>query len=396
MLYGLTDIARNMANLSSNSSRLRKNEFWSLDDVSFEIKKSESIGLIGANGSGKTTLLKLLNGIFWPDKGRISVRGNIGALIAVGAGFHPLLSGRENIYLNGAILGMGRREMKEKFDSIVDFSGIQNFLDTPVKFYSSGMFVRLGFAVAIHCDPDILLVDEVLAVGDINFQVKCINKMKELRQKGITTIYVSHDLNSVFLLCDKCIYLSKGRMLHFGETSVIINEYRKDSLAENAKPGTENRVRYGTKEIAIKQVGFLDHNGLPKTVFKRGESLLVKIRFEASGNIPKPEFSVGFSTEEGVLVSKATTRDHGFFIDHVSGVGEVRYTIRALPFNVGRYWVTIGSWDETGHIAYDHHEKLYEILIEDGLIANKIHERFGIVHVPAEWDISANGHPQGE
>src|SRR4030042_3217494 len=164
MLYGVQDIGRNMVGLSSRSDRLRKNEFWAVDDISFEVKRGETLGIIGPNGAGKTTLLKMLNGIFWPDKGKITMKGEFGALIEIGAGFHPLLTGRENIYINAAILGMKKKYVDEKFEDIIKFADIGDFIDTPVKFYSSGMFVRLGFAVAVHCEPDILLVDEVLAV----------------------------------------------------------------------------------------------------------------------------------------------------------------------------------------------------------------------------------------
>src|SRR3989338_2566431 len=195
MLYGMTDIGKNLIGLGSNSSVLRKNEFWAVEGISFEIKRGASFGLIGPNGSGKTTLLKMLNGIFWPDKGKITTRGRVGALIAVGAGFHPLLTGRENIYINAAILGMTKAEVSNKFDAIVDFADIGDFLDTPVKHYSSGMFVRLGFAIAVHSHSEILLVDEVLSVGDIKFQAKCMNKMKQLDRDGVTIIFVSHSLN---------------------------------------------------------------------------------------------------------------------------------------------------------------------------------------------------------
>ena len=197
MIYGVKDIGRNMFGLSSHSEKLRKNEFWAVDDVTFEIKKGETLGIIGANGSGKTTLLKMLNGIFWPDKGKIFVNGRVGALIQVGAGFHPMLTGRENVYINAAILGMSKKEVDEKFDDIVEFADIGNFLDTPVKFYSSGMFVRLGFAIAVHCEPNILLVDEVLAVGDEGFQNKCFNKIGELKKKETTTILVSHNMHII-------------------------------------------------------------------------------------------------------------------------------------------------------------------------------------------------------
>jgi lipopolysaccharide transport system ATP-binding protein len=177
MIYGIQDISRNMIGLSSRPGRLRPGEFWALDDVTFDIQRGETLGVVGPNGSGKTTLLKILNGIFWPDRGHVLIFGKVGALIEIGAGFHPLLTGRENIFVNGAILGMSRREVNDKFDRIVDFADIGDFLDAPVKHYSSGMYVRLGFAIAVHASLDILLVDEVLAVGDEGFQRKCFDKI---------------------------------------------------------------------------------------------------------------------------------------------------------------------------------------------------------------------------
>ena len=216
MSYGISDIGHNLLGLSSNSNELRKNEFWSVDDVSFEVKRGETLGLVGANGCGKTTMLKMINGIFWPDKGRITVRGRVGALMAVGACFNPLLTGRENVYIYGAILGLTKQEVDRKFDSIVDFSGIGDFLDSPVKNYSSGMYVRLGFAIAVHSHCDILLIDEILAVGDISFQSKCIDKIKELGKEGVTKVFVSHNFYAVEMLCQKSLYLNHGKILHYG------------------------------------------------------------------------------------------------------------------------------------------------------------------------------------
>jgi lipopolysaccharide transport system ATP-binding protein len=210
MIYGLTDIGRNLVGLKSRAEQLRKNEFWAVNDVSLEIKRGESFGFIGANGSGKTTLLKMLNGIFWPDKGRITVNGRVGALIAVGAGFHPMLTGRENVHINGAILGMSKKEVDQKFDDIVAFADIGDFLDAPVKHYSSGMYVRLGFAIAVHSDSDILLIDEVLAVGDKDFQVKCYQKMNEIRKKGTTIILVAHNEYTIREYTTRCLYLQNG------------------------------------------------------------------------------------------------------------------------------------------------------------------------------------------
>jgi len=193
MLYGARDIVFGSLGFGEPSEYLRAGEFWAVDRVSFEVRRGEALGIIGPNGSGKTTLLRMLNGIFMPDRGTIDIDGRVGGLIHVGAGFHPMLTGRENIYVNGAILGMTKKEIDRKFDAIVDFADIGDFLDAPVKQYSSGMYVRLGFAIAVHADPDILLVDEVLAVGDRDFSLKCYQKMKEIRERGTTIILVSHN-----------------------------------------------------------------------------------------------------------------------------------------------------------------------------------------------------------
>jgi len=227
MIYGMQDIVRNTLGMAAHSDRLRDGEFWALDDISFEVKRGECVGIIGANGSGKSTLLKLLNGIFLPDKGRIEIKGRCGALIEVGAGFHPMLTGRENVYINGAILGMSKKEIDRKFDEIVSFADIGDFIDSPVKHYSSGMYVRLGFAVAIQCEPDILLVDEVLAVGDAKFQRKCFAKMNELRQNGKTILFVSHDVNTVNQLCSETILLDHGAIVKQGNPRDITKLYHK-------------------------------------------------------------------------------------------------------------------------------------------------------------------------
>jgi len=386
MVYGLIDIGRNLIGMSSHPDRLRKNEFWAVNDVSLEVKKGETLGIIGPNGSGKTTLLKMLNGIFWPDKGKITVKGKVGALIAVGAGFHNQLSGRENIYVNGAILGMSKKETDQKFDAIVDFADIGDFLDTPVKHYSSGMHVRLGFAIAVHSDSNILLVDEILAVGDINFQAKCMKKMKEIQKKGTTIIFISHNLNSVQLMCDKAIYINKGFIRNAGNTHDVLNDFKKDVLKEENDIVSESR--YGTKELEIKGVEFLNDNTISTNSFRRGEQLKIKVRFEAKNVLEDPHFSIGFSNRDGVEVSVAITRDHGVNIDKVNGCGEITYLIDSLPLNVGKYWISVGCWDTTGHVAYDHHEKMYQIYVEDGAINDRIRERFGLVYIPAHWDVT--------
>lgn len=228
MMYGLADVIRGIVNVPTHAERLRRDEFWALRNVSFNVKKGESVGLIGLNGSGKSSLLKLINGIFLPDVGRIIVRGKTGALIEAGVGFHPSLTGRENIYLNGTILGMNKKEIDERFSDIVRFAEIKEFLDTPVKNYSSGMVVRLGFSIAVHSAPDILLIDEILAVGDLTFQKKCFEKIESLRRDySVTIVFVSHDMENIRRICDRCVLLDHGKVKMVGETDKVVPMYLK-------------------------------------------------------------------------------------------------------------------------------------------------------------------------
>ena len=386
MVYGVMDITRNLIGLSSHPEKLRKNEFWAVEDVSFEVKKGETLGIIGPNGSGKTTLLKMINGIFWPDKGKITVKGRVGALIAVGAGFHPQLTGRENIYINGAILGMSKAEINKRFDSIIDFADIGNFLDAPVKHYSSGMYVRLGFAIAVHSEAEILLIDEILSVGDMDFQSKCFKKMKEMDRKGVTKVFISHNLNSVQLICNRAIYLNKGTIRYTGDPRNAVNDFKKDVL--KGLKDDVSAVRFGTKEVEITRVEFLDKNNNNANVFKRGESLKVKVVFQSKKNIEKPDFCIAFSNRDDIEVAFASTGDQSVKIDRVNGYGEIIYSIDALPFNMGKYWISVSCYHQFGGVAYDHHEKMYQILIEDGVINGNIRDRFGLVYIPSQWDVS--------
>lgn len=253
MVYGIRDIGRNVLGLSSHPDVLRCDEFWALDDISFEVRQGETLGIIGHNGSGKTTLLKMLNGIFWPDKGKLSVRGKVGALIGVGAGFHPMLTGRENIYINGAILGMSKSDVDKNFNDIVDFADIGDFLDVPVKHYSSGMFVRLGFAVAVHCEPDVLLIDEILAVGDANFRAKCYDIIYSKLHRT-ATIFVSHDMSQINRICDSLILLENGHARYFNNPSVGIAAYF-DSLSSG------NEMLHGNGQVLLENLQVLGADG---------------------------------------------------------------------------------------------------------------------------------------
>jgi len=253
------------------SDHLEKEEFWALRDVSFEVKRGEAFGIIGPNGAGKSTILKLLSGIFQPTSGSLSVNGTLSALIEVGAGFHPDLTGRENIYLNGAILGMKREEIQAKFDQIVEFSGLSEFLDTPVKRYSSGMYARLGFSVAAHVDPDVLVVDEVLSVGDLVFQRRCLERMSEILTGGATVLFVSHNLHAVAELCSRSLLLDKGRVAMIDRSSAVISEYL--TRASGAR-----RERGGPVEILSVDVRSESGETLR---FQTGETVFVEIELVA-------------------------------------------------------------------------------------------------------------------
>lgn len=385
MLYGLQDIGKNMMGLGTHAERLRKDEFWAVENVSFEVGKGQTLGLIGPNGSGKTTLLKMLNGIFWPDAGKITMRGRVGALIAVGSGFHPVLTGRENIFVNGAILGMGKREMQKKFDSIVDFADIGDFLDTPVKHYSSGMYVRLGFAIAIHCEPDILLVDEILAVGDANFRAKCMDRMKSLEDKGVSKVFVSHDMNSIYLLCDRTIYISGGKVKSHGPTPEVISDYKKDMdllMRRQAVPSGSARAVSGTGEAVIREVRFLDGQGKDQQYFRRGEPLRIHIRFETQSALTLPRFTISLFNDWDVLVARQTA---------LAKAGVIDYVLDPLPLNVGRYVVSVECTDTAGKVTFDRHEKDHGFIVEEGALLGRIRERGGFLHVPCQWTVRCSG-----
>jgi len=344
MRYGIRDICRNTCGMSSHSDVLRKEEFWALKDVSFEAKQGEALGLIGANGSGKSTVLKLINGIFWPDTGKVAVRGKVGALIEVGAGFHPMLTGRENVYLNGAVLGMTRQEVKEKFDDIVEFAEIGDFLDTPVKYYSSGMFVKLGFAVAAHCDPDVLLVDEVLAVGDLAFRRKCYKRLKELRDENVTWIIVSHDVGTIQSNTDRVVLFDRGEMAYVGSPEDAISKYlyslsRKKITAggavEHAAP--PHGPAHQPEDFEVDRVVLLDKNLRERDVFATGEPLAMRIEFTAKQKIEDPMFVVSFFNGDNELCSESVSKFDGVRIDKLEGRGSVTFKTASLPLYSGIY-----------------------------------------------------------
>jgi len=376
MLYGMADIVRNSIGKSSNSFKLRKKEFWALKDVSFELKKGETLGIIGPNGAGKSTMLKMLNGIFWPDKGRIVVRGKVGALIEVGAGFHPMLSGRENIYINGAILGMNRSEINRKFDQIVEFSEVGDFIDTPVKYYSSGMFVRLGFSIAVHSNPDILLVDEILSVGDLNFQAKSKKKIVDLLDRGISIVLVSHNLNLISTICKQTLYLSKTYDYFKGDTIDIIDKYR-ESILEKSK----NTESFGTGEIVIKDVTVLDRNNVKSKEFKTDETVIVEIKYKAMSEIRNPVFAIAIFNLDGTQIAGIRTDMDNIYTGILNGEGVVRIILDRISLLPGVYSISANIFEKNGLSFYSRVINITGFKILGG---KKV---YGYISLPHKWII---------
>lgn len=372
-----------MFGLSSHSDRLRPGEFWALSDVSFELKKGESLGIIGSNGAGKTTLLKLLNGIFWPDNGRITVRGKVGALIAVGAGFHPLLTGRENIYVNGAILGMSKKEVDTKFDSIVEFADIGDFLDVPVKHYSSGMFVRLGFAVAVHCEPDILLVDEVLAVGDTDFQVKCYQRMHDIKEKGTTIILVSHNEYTIREQTTNCLYINNGKMRFLGPSEVGISLYIKETFERRAKRSISGQIPSSQipKKAEIVSLKFFDRSWNEISFIESGQELNIALECAIREHLSDPIFCVEFESDQGFMYSANSHYENVRFGNYPLGRIMVKINIPSLhlPNNNYSCSATIAEGDVANLI--DWHDLLYK------LIVGRARNARGPLKLPTRWDL---------
>jgi lipopolysaccharide transport system ATP-binding protein len=326
-------------------------ELWALQDVSFTVEPGETVGLIGPNGSGKSTALKLMARILEPTSGSIKARGKVSTLLELGAGFHPDLTGEENIYLNGSILGLGRKEIERKFDQIVAFAGLGDFIDTPVKHFSAGMYVRLGFAIAVHIEPEILLIDEVLAVGDMAFQIKCWDKITELQKEGITIVLVSHDLDAVQKLCSQVVWLDHGQVRAKGAAEEIAAQYGNAvlaSLAGRSKPkrsiADEGR-RWGTGEAEILGVEFLDEKGDPRRTLRTSEAVVARIRYRAYKKLDRPTFGVAIYRSDGVHINGPNTRLSGYDIDHIEGEGFIDYRVDALPLLPGIYQFSAAIYD---------------------------------------------------
>jgi ABC-2 type transport system ATP-binding protein len=336
--------------------RSRAVDFWALRDVSYDIPEGSTVGLVGANGSGKTTLLKIIGGILRPTTGQVTTRGRIAALLELGAGFHPELTGRENVYLNASILGLSRRDTDRRFDDIVQFSELEEFIDNQVKFYSSGMFMRLGFAVAVHVDPGILLVDEVLAVGDEAFQRKCIERVREFQREGRTIVLVTHAVDRVRQICDRAIMLDRGSVRASGDVGNVVREFRLAMLQQHA--GLD-RVDV-TREAEITGVELLDATGGPASLVTPGDSLQVQVEIRVNRPVGDPVVVINIHDTGDQFIYGTTTEHHGIRLAETEGSKQrVTFDLKALPLMEGRYFLSIGVRSKDLSQMYDWHDQQY-------------------------------------
>ena len=361
--------------------RNRFDEFVALEDVTFNVSEGEVFGVIGHNGSGKSTLLKCMAGILQPNQGSVRVHRRMSALLELGAGFHPELSGRENVFLNAAILGMNRRDIAARFDEIVAFSGLEKFIDQPVKTYSSGMYVRLAFSVAINVDPRLLIIDEVLAVGDVTFQKRCLEKFVEFRNDGRTIVLVTHDLASVRSMCDRAIWLKQGVVTGEGDPKELVEAYT-DSMLGSSPQGETGSTRRGSGEVVITGVEmFVGESPDPVARFQTGDTVRFRLSYTAIKAVPRPIFTLMIDTLGGATVSSPSTRDVGLIPDFVSDEGWIDVVMRDISLLPGTYDVHTVVHDFNQQHEYDHLQLASRFDVTTG----KPYEAAGLVTLHPEW-----------
>lgn len=340
--YGVKDIGREIIGHANSDVQLRKEEFWALKDASFQLKRGECLGLIGPNGAGKSTLLKLLNGLIKPDQGRIVIRGSVGALIELGAGFNPILSGRENIYINAAVLGIGKRDTEMRLDEIIEFSELEEFIDMPVQSYSSGMKVRLGFAIATAMKPDVLLLDEILAVGDIRFRTKCYQRIGEIIQKA-AVVYVAHDMNQISRICDRIILLNRGNTVHYGEVKEGIQKYHHLYHPDNMNSGNQPNggLHVFDRNLSIHSISLIPHS------INSGQNVEVQIEYSAKKNIEIGSLRCNFKTSSQLLaavyISNVSGDEYGF----LKGRHKIAIELGKLNLTTDNYIFSCSAFDIT-------------------------------------------------
>jgi ABC-2 type transport system ATP-binding protein len=373
--------ATSIKQLIAGGRRRTFDDFVALDDVSFDVRRGEVFGIIGHNGSGKSTILKCMAKILRPNAGSVRVHDRMSALLELGAGFHPELTGRENVFLNAALLGMTRTEIANKYDEIVEFSGLDaDFLDTPVKTYSSGMYVRLAFSIAINVEPELLIIDEILAVGDIDFQRKCTERFLDFRNEGRTTVLVTHDLGSVRNMCDRAVWLDHGKLRGSGEPSEIVDGYTESMSGATDRVANLGTYREGTGEIQFTGVT-MTNDGEPCTRARTGDDVELVISYTAVEPVQQPAVSITISTSTGLFLSEPSTRDASLDLGAVHGDGRVRVTLRDLALLPGEYQVHCTLTDGRRQHVYD---RVHAAISFDVMTGTPLEEQ-GAVTLRPEW-----------
>lgn len=392
--HDYTTLKTYFINLFKEKKKVRREEYFqALKGISYTIKEGNVTGIIGLNGSGKSTLLKCIAGIYKPDQGRININGRVSALIELGAGFHPEFTGRENILINGIILGLSRREIKRRYDSIVKFAELEDFIDNPVRTYSSGMYMRLGFSVAVNVDPDVLLIDEILSVGDESFTHKCQDKIAEFKKNGKTIVIVTHDLSAAERWCDEIMWLDNGTVKLIGHPRRVIDAYREYIARIEEKRFTEehrfvegelksvhskgelrpdgweegreekDKQRWGTREVELYSVKFLDKDRQERHIYNQGEPMSIEIRYKVNKKVERPVFGIGIFSPDGVCCYGTNT-----FIEEIKtrltrDEGLVIFEIEGLDFIEGTYYLDVAIHAEDGY-PYDYQSRLYSFAVK--------------------------------
>lgn len=371
---------------------IRFEEFWALQNISLSINPGEVLGIIGPNGAGKSTLLKVVARVLRPSRGRVQLRGRISPLLELGAGFDPELTGRENVYLNSAILGYSKQNIDSRFNQIVDFAGLHDFIDSPVRTYSTGMAARLGFAVATDVRPEILIVDEILGVGDAEFQTKSFERIQRFQAEGTTILLVSHSLDKVQEMCTRAIWLDHGEMILEGTAEQVVGKYlemtavnEEQRLVQASQPVPEqNENRWGNRQVEITNVSFLGEGGKKQSVFQTGEPFCFEMDYVTQGPINSPIFGMALHFNDGTHITGPNTANFGLSIPVLEGIGTIRYKIPSLPLLDGLYHLSVAVVNQDDSEIFDFHSQMYKFRVMNTMESV---EQYGIVTFGGTWEI---------
>lgn len=375
--------------------QINYSSFWALRDIDLKVDRGEVFGIIGPNGAGKSTLLKVVSRVLRPTEGSLRVRGRISPLLELGAGFDPELTGRENVYLNGAILGYSKQDIDESFESIVDFAGLHDFINAPVRTYSSGMYARLGFSVATLKRPEILIVDEILGVGDAEFQTKSFDRIQQFQGEGTTILLVSHGLDRVKEMCSRALWLDHGKMVALGSSDNVVELYLQrtnDLEGERLRQSSETTLaaprRWGSHKIEISQVTICDSQGEERAIFQTGEQLTLQMKYQAHEPVALPNFGIAIHRQDGALITGPNTNLANLELPEVQGAGVVTYSIPYLPLLEGLYQFSVAVVNQSDTETFDYHDRLYPFRIINR--GGEVNEQYGLVTLRGEWQHAAS------